>query len=215
MASAELAALPAAAGEPPRFTSRDMLEAEKSLMRRAAAMQGRRGHGVALPPPGAGLPPDSLTERQRSALDYLAAEGDIKAFAVTDESGTGALLAAMRGLCESRGLRVVGLALSRSAAEHFQACSGIPSLTLALQEEEWKAGRDPCSANHVIVVEGAEMIGLKQLERLLAVVDQARGKVVLLGESRQLEAMGSLSALRGILDKVGPPAPASAGLDIR
>ena len=215
MASAELAALPAAAGEPPRFTSRDMLEAEKSLMRRAAAMQGRRGHGVALPPPASGLPPDSLTERQRSALEYLAAEGDIKALAVTDESGTGALLAAARELWESRALRVIGLALSRSAAEHFQACSGIPSLTLASQEEEWKAGRDPCSANHVIVVEGAEMIGLKQLERLLAVVDQARGKVVLLGESRQLEAMGSLSPLRGILDKVGPPAPASAGLDIR
>jgi Ti-type conjugative transfer relaxase TraA len=215
MASAELAALPAAAGEPSRFTSRDMLEAEKSLMRRAAAMQGRRGHGVALPSPASGLPPDSLTERQRSALDYLAAEGDIKALAVTDESGTGALLAAARELWESGGLRVIGLALSRSAAEHLQACSGIPSLTLASQEEEWRAGRDPCSANHVIVVEGAEMIGLKQLERLLAVVDQARGKAVLLGESRQLEAMGSLSALRGILDKVGSPAPASAGLDIR
>jgi hypothetical protein len=67
----------------------------------------------------------------------------------------------------------------------------------------------------VIVVDGAEMIGLKQLERLLAVVDQARGKAVLLGESRQLEAMGSLSPLRGILDKVGLPAPASAGLDNR
>ena len=66
-----------------------------------------------------------------------------------------------------------------------------------------------------IVVEGAEMIGLKQLERLLAVVDQARGKVVLLGESGQLEAMGSLSPLRSMLDKVGLPAPASAGLDIR
>ena len=215
MASAELAALPAVAGEPPRFTSRDMLEAEKSLMRRASAMQGRRGHGVALPPPAFGVPPDSLTERQRGALEYLAAEGDIKALAVTDVSGTGALLAAVRGLCESRGLRVIGLALSRSAAEHLQACSGIPSVTLASQEEEWKAGRDPCSANHVIVVEGAEMIGLKQLERLLAVVDQARGKAVLLGDSRQLEAMGSLSALRGILDKVGPPAPASGGLDIR
>jgi hypothetical protein len=45
-------------------------------------------------------------------------------------------------------------------------------------------------------------------------VDQARGKVVLLGEPRQLEAMGPLSPLRSILDTVGLPAPASAGLDI-
>jgi Ti-type conjugative transfer relaxase TraA len=215
MASAELAALPCDAGKPPRFTSRDMLEAEKSLMKRAAAMQMRRGHGVPPPPPASELPPYSLPEQQRSALEYLMAEGDIKALAVTEESGTGALLAAARAHWESRSLRVIGVALSRNAAEHLQASSGIQSLTLASQEEEWKEGRDPCSANHVIVVDGAEMIGLKQLERLLAVVDQARGKAVLLGKSRQLEAMGSLSPLRGILDKVGLPAPASAGLDIR
>ena len=218
MASPELAALPTAEGIPPRFTSRDMLEAEKSLMKRAAAMQGRRGHGFvssSSPLPASGLPPDSLSEQQRGALEYLVAEGDIKALAVTDESGTGALLAAVRGLWESRGLRVIGLALSRIAAEHLQASSGIQSLTVASQEEQWKAGRDPCSANHVIVVEGAEMIGLKQLERLVAVVDQARGKIVLLGESRQLEAMASRSPLRSILEKVGLPAPASPGLDFR
>jgi ATP-dependent exoDNAse (exonuclease V) alpha subunit len=214
MASPELAALSSPAGKPPRFTSRDMLEAEKSLMKRTAAMQGRRGHGVA-PSPASAPPPDSLSEKQRCALDYLVADGDVKALAVTDESGTGALLAVVRGLWESRGLRVIGLALSRIAAEHLQASSGIQSLTLASQEEEWKAGRDPCSTNHVIVVEGAEMIGLKQLERLVAVVDQARGKIVLLGESRQLEAMASLSPLRSILDKVGLPAPASPGLDFR
>jgi Ti-type conjugative transfer relaxase TraA len=220
MASPELAALPAAAGIPSRFTSRDMLEAEKSLMKRAAAMQGRRGHGFAPPSPSTppspafALPSGSLSDLQRSALEYLVAEGDIKALAVTDESGTGALLAAARGLWESRGLRVIGLALSRIAAEHLQGSSDIQSLTLAAQEEEWKEERDPCSANHVIVVEGAEMIGLKQLERLVAVVDQARGKIVLLGESRQLEAMAALSPLRSILEKVGLPAAASPGLDI-
>jgi hypothetical protein len=58
--------------------------------------------------------------------------------------------------------------------------------------------------NHVVVVEGAEMIGLKQLERILAVVDKARGKVVLVGDSRQLEAMGSTSPLHGVLDEVAP-----------
>jgi hypothetical protein len=58
--------------------------------------------------------------------------------------------------------------------------------------------------NHVVVVDGAEMIGLKQLERILAVVDKARGKLVLVGDSRQLAAMGSMSPLRSILDEVAP-----------
>ena len=58
--------------------------------------------------------------------------------------------------------------------------------------------------NHVVVVDGAEMIGLKQLERILAVVDKARGKAVLVGDSRQLEAMGSTSPLKSILDRAAP-----------
>jgi AAA domain len=211
MESSELVALPLEAPfidgeEPPRFTSRDMLEAEKSLLRRVAAMRGRRGHGLALPPRDTELPHDRLSEQQHAVLEYLVGEGDLKAVATAD-SGLGAVLAAARGLWESRGFRVIGAALSRIAAERLQAASGIRSLTLASQEDEWRAGADPCSASYVLVLEGAEMVSLKQLERTLAVVDKARAKAVLVGDSRQLEAMGSLSPLRGILDTVGSPVP--------
>jgi Ti-type conjugative transfer relaxase TraA len=211
MESSELVALPLEGplldGEgPPRFTSRDMLEAEKSLMRRVAAMRGRRGHGLALQPRDTEPPRDRLSEQQHALLEYLIGEGDLKAVATAD-SGVGGVLAAARELWESRGFRVIGAALSRIAADRLQAASGIRSLTLASQEDEWKAGAGPCSASHVLVLEGAEMIGLKQLERTLAVVDKARAKAVLVGDSRQLEAMDSLSPLRGILDTVGSPAP--------
>jgi hypothetical protein len=206
MESTELVALPLEDERPPRFTSRDMLEAEKSLMRRVVAMRGRRGHGLALQPRDTEPPHDRLSEQQQAVLEYLVGEGDLKAVATAD-NGLLELLAAARGLWESSGFRVIGAALSRNAAERLQAASGIRSLTLASQEEEWKAGADPCSASHVLVIEGAEMIGLKQLERTLAVVDKARAKAVLVGDSRQLEAMGSLSPLRSILDTVGSPAP--------
>ena len=206
MESSELVALPLEDERPPRFTSRDMLEAEKSLMRRVVAMRGRRGHGLALQPRDTEPPHDRLSEQQQAMLEYLVGEGDLKAVATAD-NGLLELLAAARGLWESSGFRVIGAALSRNAAERLQAASGIRSLTLASQEEEWKAGADPWSASHVLVLEGAEMIGLKQLERTLAVVDKARAKAVLVGDSRQLEAMGSLSPLRSILDTVGSPAP--------
>jgi len=211
MESSELVALPLEGplldgDRPPRFTSRDMLEAEKSLMRRVAAMRGRRGHGLALQPRDTEPSRDRLSEQQHALLEYLIGEGDLKAVATAD-SGVGGVLSAARELWESRGFRVIGAALSRIAAERLQAASGIRSLTLASQEDEWKAGAGPCSASHVLVLEGAEMIGLKQLERTLAVVDKARAKAVLVGDSRQLEAMDSLSPLRGILDTVGSPAP--------
>ena len=214
MESGELVTLTPDDGSPVRFTSRDMLEAEKSLMKRVAAMAMRRGHGVPpqprMPPRPrmAKPPPHALTEEQCSAFEYAVGEGDIKALAVAAGNGESLLLAALREAWEMQGLSVIGAALSRIAAETLQASSGIPSQTLALHELEWQEGRNPLTLNHVIVVDGAEMIGLKQLERLLAVVDKARGKVLLMGDSAQLDAMGSTSPLRGILDKVGAPAPA-------
>jgi Ti-type conjugative transfer relaxase TraA len=206
MGSSELAALPPDGDGRLRFTSTDLLEAEKSLLKRVAAMRGRRGHGLPLQPRGSEPLHDRLSGQQHAVLEYLVAEGDIKAVA-TAVGSEGELLTAAHRLWESGGFKVIGVALSRIAAERLQAQSGIRSLTLADQEEQWRVGGDPCSASHVLVVEGAEMIGLKQLERTLAVADKARAKAVLLGDARQLEAMGSLSPLRGILDGVGLPAP--------
>ena len=203
MASGELVALTLDGGNPVRFTTRDMLEAEKSLMKRVAAMAMRRGHGAPTEPGMPGLARHALTAEQRRAFDYVVGEGDIKALTAMPGSER-ALFAALREVWELQGWRVIGVALSRIAAESLQASTGIQSQTLASCELEWKDGRDSVTLNHVVVVVGAEMIGLKQLERILAVVDKARGKAVLVGDSGQLEAMGSMSPLQSILDKAPP-----------
>lgn len=204
MQSGELVALTLDDANPVRFTTRDLLEAEKSLMKRAAAMAVRRGHGASPQARMSGRPPQPLSAEQHAAFEYLVGEGDIKALAAPPGDGKSALLAALREVWEFQGLTVVGAALSRVAAENLQASSGIQSRTLDSRELEWKEERDALTLNHVLVVDGAEMIGLKQLERILAAVDKARGKVVLVGDSRQLEAMGSMSPLLSILDRAGP-----------
>jgi Ti-type conjugative transfer relaxase TraA len=198
-ASDELVALAPEDGKPPRFTSQDMLEAERSLMKRATAMASRRGHAVA--PPGVERP--AMRNELKAALDYTLAEGDCKAFAASPDGSKGELLTLARQAWESRGLSVLGAAPSRMAANHLQAVSGIAAQTLEWREQEWKAGSNPVTSNHVVVIDGAEMIGLKQLERILAVVDKARGKIVLVGDGPQLTAMGNSSSLWDILEKVG------------
>jgi Ti-type conjugative transfer relaxase TraA len=206
-ASSELVPLTPDGEGRPRFTSRDLLEAEKSLMKRVAAMAARRGHGRASE--GQQLsdqPRIPLSEEQRTTLDYVVAEGDIKALAPPPGETRGTALAAARELWESQGLRVIGVALSRIAVENLQASAGIPSRTLEEREREWQEGREPLTLNHVVVVDGAEMIGLKQMERILALADKARGKVVLVGDSRQLKAMSSTSPLHGILERIAPGA---------
>jgi Ti-type conjugative transfer relaxase TraA len=210
MESGELVALTLDGASPARFTSRDLLEAEKSLMKRVATMAARRGHGALQPngPSSNGLsqpqlpgPAQELTDEQRRAFDYLVGEGDIKAVAAAAGNDKGALLAAVREVWGLQGFTVIGAALSRIAVESLQASSGIQSQTLESLELDWQDGRAPLTLHHVLVVDGAEMIGLKQLERLVAVVDKARGKVVLIGDSHQLEAMGATSPLQDILDQ--------------
>jgi Ti-type conjugative transfer relaxase TraA len=200
MASGELAVLaPDQSGEV-RFTSKDMIEAEKSLMKRISAMAARRRAGESPAAAGSASPSGAF---ESDDFEYLAGEGDIKALAATPDAEKPALLAAVRQAWESRGMTVIGMAVSKIATQRLQESSGIVSQTVESQDRAWQEGHDPLTVNHVVVIEGAEMIGLKQLERLLAVADKARSKVVLLGDAAQLQAMGSLSPLRGILDRVG------------
>jgi len=201
--SNELVALAADEGAEARFTSRDLVEAEKSLLRRAAAMATRRGHGPPLGPHTPASPQAGLTEAQRREFDYVVGVGDIKALAVAAGSAKSALLAAAREVWEAQGLRVIGAAFRGAAAENLRASSGIASKALASREQEWKEGGDPLTLNDVVVVDGSEMLELKQLEWVLAVADKARAKVVLVGDAQQLQAMGLLSPLRSVIAAAG------------
>jgi len=200
MASGELAVLAPDQSGAVRFTSKDMIEAEKSLMKRIAAMAVRRRVGEWPAPPGSASPFGAFDS---SDFEYLMGDGDVKALAATPDAGKNALLAAVRQAWESRGMTVIGMAVSKIDTERLQESSGIVSQTVESRDRAWQEGHDPLTANHLVVIEGAEMIGLKQLERLLALADKARSRVVLLGDAAQLQAMGSLSPLRGILDRVG------------
>ncbi len=199
--SSELVTLPPGVAGAARFTSQDMIDADKSLLKRVTAMATRRGFGGV----GASL------EARHAEFEYMLGEGDIKALAATDAAAAGTLLAALREVWELRGLAPLGVALSTIAAAALQSASGIVTQTLAAQEQAWAEGRDALAANRVIVVAGAEMIGLKQLERILAMVDKARAKIVLVADAALLEAMVGLAPLRSILDRIGMQAVTARG----
>jgi Ti-type conjugative transfer relaxase TraA len=186
-----------------RFTTRDMLEAEKSLLSRSTSMAARRGHGVAPHAQASVLTPSTLSAEQRAAFEHVTSAGDVKALVGVAGSGKSTLLAAARQAWEAQGLTVKGAALSGIAAENLQAASGIKSRTLASYEYAWKEGRDPLTRDDVLVIDEAGMIGTKQLERMLAAADKARAKVVLVGDPEQLQAIEAGAPFRGIVGEVG------------
>jgi ATP-dependent exoDNAse (exonuclease V) alpha subunit len=196
----ELVALSAAAGGEDRFTSRDMIEAEKSLLRRTASMATRRGHGVPLDRQNILSAQFMLRDSARQAFMCLVSEGDAKALAVTGQPKAAILTAASQAW-GAEGFTVRGVAPSRRAAHSLEAVSGVKSQSLAACEEEWQADFE-MSRDTVLMFDGAEMLGLKQMERFLAVADRARAKAVFIGDFDQLHAARAESPFRDLMRNI-------------
>ena len=194
--SSELVALGAVDGQD-RFTTRDMIEAEKSLLRRTASMASRRGHGVPVDQQNLLSAQCMLRDSARQAFMCLVSEGDAKALAVTGHLKA-AILAAAAQAWTGQGLAVRGVAPSRRAAHSLEAVSGVRSRSLAACEEEWQADFE-MSGDTVLLLDGAEMLGLKQLERVLAVADRARAKAVFVGDFDQLYPARAQSPFRDLM----------------
>jgi len=136
MASPELAALDAEGDT--LYTSRDLLEAEKSLERRAQNMTKRGDfHAVAVP---------------RGALNEF-----------------------------------------RQAARRFWTGRG------KQVREAMPAPGDALGRQDAVLLEGAEMIELKTLEKILDVAERARAALMLIADADRLQAMGTLSPLHALI----------------
>jgi len=168
MASSELVALGTAAAGPAQYTSHDLLEAEKSLLRRAETMAKRRtgAHGST-----ADVRHDAWPASLRNALAEVIAVGDFKAVALS-AGDTEEFLLAARAHWNAQGRRVQDALLLADAAP---------------------------AKDDVIVLEGAERMDVKSLERLLAAAERARAKMVLVADSERLQAMGSISPMHDLV----------------
>jgi len=179
--SPELVPLPPATGAARRFTSRDMQDAARSLERRVTAMAGRRSHSIA--------PQDLAAVLARLPL----AEG-VMAGVFADLSGGGAAKAVALG--DGKAWLIEAVAAAWSAAG-FEVVRVTPR-TL---------GQIELAARCVLLIEDAEMFGLKALERAVGAADTARAKVVLVADLPRLRAMGDDAPFAIALRAVAVAAP--------
>jgi Ti-type conjugative transfer relaxase TraA len=186
-----------------RYTSREMLGLEAELLARADRLTERGGHSVQAARAAAVLSQHGLSAEQRQAFEHLSSAGDLKALIGVAGSGKSRLLAATREAWEAEGYVVKGAALSGIAAENLSVASGISSRTLASFEYAWNAGRDPLTSRDVLVIDETGMVGTRQLARVLAVAEEARAKVVLVGDPEQLQAIEAGAPFRGIVARAG------------
>lgn len=143
-----------------------------------------------------------LTAGQRAVVDALC-DPERAVTIVVGAAGSGkttALDAASRAL-EASGYRVLGTSTSGQAARTLGTDVGIEARTFASLLWRLDHGQITLDARTVVVLDEAGMADDADLARLTLAVDRTGAKLVMVGDNRQLAAVGPGGALAALLDE--------------
>ena len=142
----------------------------------------------------------SLSAEQRLMVERLCLEGD-GVSVVVGKAGTGKTfaLAAAREAWQAVGYPVLGVAVARRAARELEHDAGIRSTSVAalLGGLDNRALPERC----VLVVDEAGMVPTRQLAQLIGAATAVGGKLVLVGDYRQLPELEAGGAFRGLVNR--------------
>jgi conjugative relaxase-like TrwC/TraI family protein len=193
-------------GRPARFTTPELLAVEREAVELALA-----GRDVTVPQPerrplaeALMLTGHDLSGEQRMLVHQAACRSD-RVVCVVGIAGSGKTLA-LRALADAYhgvDVTVLGAAPSGRAADELQTATGIPSRTLhRFLLDAQRDGGLPRGC--VLVVDEAGMAETRILAPLLRAIDQAEGKLLLVGDPGQLPAVGAGGLYQALCDRLGP-----------
>ena len=144
----------------------------------------------------------TLTEGQRDMVRRFATSGDAFDIGI-GPAGTGktAVMAVIAQLTAGTGTPIVGAALAARAAAGLESATGIPATTLTRLIGESKAEGGLCGGT-VVVVDEAGMVGTRQLAAVSDLVEAAQGKLILVGDNRQLAEIDAGGLFRALTNRL-------------
>jgi ATP-dependent exoDNAse (exonuclease V) alpha subunit len=143
-----------------------------------------------------------LTDGQREMVRSFATSGNTVDVGV-GPAGTGktAVMTVISQLAASTGTPILGAALAARAAAGLQAATGIRSTSLTrLLNQPGKTPDLPPGV--VVVVDEAGMVGTRQLAAVSDLVKQAKGKLILIGDDRQLPEIDAGGLFRALANRL-------------
>ncbi len=117
-------------------------------------------------------------------------------------AGKSTSMQAIRLAYKEAGFQVKGTCIAKVAANQLQEETGIPSQTLAKLFDEIERGQANLK-NTVLVLDEAGQISSKDLHRLTQALQKDGGKLILVGEDKQLNAITHGGSLRFLSEKLG------------
>lgn len=175
---------------------------------------------------------DLSSEQRRAFVHLTRTVGDVTCLSGMAGTGKTRLLRAAHEAWTKQGFHVIGCALSARAAAELKKGADIESSTIksfflrhdpsftekatrrlahdarqlaraALKKKTWRLKTPKLTARTVLVVDEAGMVGTRDMERLIARVRHAGGKVVLVGDASQLQAIDAGAPFRKLCELLG------------
>ncbi|MEA2000480.1 MAG: MobF family relaxase [Actinomycetota bacterium] len=143
-----------------------------------------------------------LTAGQRDMVRRFATSGNAVDIGIGPAgSGKTAVMAVISQLAAITGTPIVGAALAAKAASGLQTATTIPSTTLTrlLNQAGDEAG---LPSGVVVVVDETGMVGTRQLAAVSGLVEAAAGKLILIGDDRQLPEIDAGGLFRALANRL-------------
>lgn len=189
-----------------RYTTAELVATEQRIIDRA--INGRaigRWHVIPVQAETVIEVRAGLTAGQQNMVRRIATSGDSIEIGI-GAAGTGktTVMGLIGALAATTGTPIFGTALAARAAAGFEEATSIPSFTLTrFIGEAGESGGLPHGS--IVIVDEAAMVGTRQLARVSDLVEASDGKLILIGDHRQLaeiDAGGLFPALAARLPSV-------------
>jgi ATP-dependent exoDNAse (exonuclease V) alpha subunit len=145
----------------------------------------------------------NLTEEQVIAVKHILKPSSISCIVGRAGTGKSFSLGAARAVWEAQGLRVQGVALSGIAADGLSKDAAIPSRTIHSFAYAIEKGNLALNHHDVIVMDEAGMTDSVSMLAVLKAVQEARAKLVLVGDHAQIQPVGPGATFRALLERLG------------
>lgn len=186
-----------------RYTTAEVLKAEEKMLDAAQRLAEKPGFAVAAEKVEQFAASKGLSEQQTRALEHVTADNSAAALQGWAGAGKSYLMDAARQSWEASGYEVRGAALSNSAAENLQSEAGIPSTSIAKLAFDLDSGNVQLTSKTVLVIDEAGLVGTKQMQNLFEKAEEAGAKIVLVGDTKQLQSIDAGAAFRAVGEKIG------------
>ena len=186
-----------------RFTSREMLNLELQMVKRAVNQSNRSTFAVSEKNQTNALENYDLSAEQKAAFLHITESNDMACVKGYAGTGKSTMLGVAREAWEAQGYRVQGMTLSGKAAENLEISSGIKGNTVANRLINWEHDRARLTSKDVVVIDEASMIGSRDMDKIIGEAYHAKAKVVLMGDIEQIQAIQAGAAFRSITEHIG------------